>query len=59
MRLYLAHHHNLADFEIKGRIGHLLGSEYVWAQYGKLPKSVALEYTPVLHGAADLVADSR
>lgn len=29
------------------------------AQYGKLPKSVALEYTPVMHGAADLVADSR
>lgn len=37
LRLYLAHHHNLADFEIKGRIGHLSGGEYVWAQYGKLP----------------------
>jgi hypothetical protein len=29
------------------------------AQYGKLPKSVALEFTPAMHGAADLVADAR
>lgn len=29
------------------------------AQYSGLPKSVALEYQPMLHGAADLVADVR
>lgn len=29
------------------------------AQYTGLPKSVALEYEPVMHGAADLVADAR
>ena len=29
------------------------------AQYGKLPKSVALEFEPATHGAADLVADAR
>ena len=34
---YLAHHENLADFEIKGRVGHLHDGEYQWACYGKLP----------------------
>ncbi len=29
------------------------------AQYSGLPKSVALEFTPQMHGAADLVADVR
>lgn len=29
------------------------------AQYLQLPKSVALEFTPQMHGAADLVADAR
>lgn len=29
------------------------------AQYTGLPKSVALEYEPVMHGAGDLVADAR
>jgi vancomycin resistance protein YoaR len=29
------------------------------AQYSGLPKSVALEYEPMMHGAADLVADVR
>jgi len=29
------------------------------AQYSGLPKSVALEFTPQMHGAADLVAEAR
>lgn len=29
------------------------------AQYSGLPKSVALEFEPTMHGAADLVADAR
>src|SRR5713226_4380063 len=33
----LAYHKNLADFEIKGRVGHLSAGEYKWQQYGKLP----------------------
>lgn len=37
LRLYLAHHKNLADFEIKGKVGFLDQSEYTWKQYGKLP----------------------
>ncbi len=37
LRLYLAHHKNLADFEIKGRISYLRDRQYVWKQYGKLP----------------------
>jgi hypothetical protein len=36
MQLYLAHHRNKADFEVKGKIGFMDG-EYQWAQYGKLP----------------------
>jgi hypothetical protein len=37
LQLYLAHHKNLADFEIKGKIGFVNEGEYQWAQYGKLP----------------------
>jgi len=37
VRRVLAYYKNLADFEIKGRIGHLQGDEYKWQQYGKLP----------------------
>jgi hypothetical protein len=33
----LAFRGNVADFEIKGRIGYMRGGEYQWAQYGKLP----------------------
>jgi hypothetical protein len=36
LQLYLAHHRNKADFELKGKIGFMNG-EYQWAQYGKLP----------------------
>jgi len=37
LQRYLAFHTNLADFEIKGRVGHLQGKDYAWSQYGKLP----------------------
>ena len=37
LQLFLAYYKNLADFEIKGRIGHLREGEYQWQQYGKLP----------------------
>ena len=37
LQLVLAYHKNLADFEIKGRVGHLRDGEYKWQQYGKLP----------------------
>jgi hypothetical protein len=38
LQLYLAHHKNMSDFEIKGKIGYLNDkNEYQWAQYGKLP----------------------
>src|SRR5207248_7988088 len=37
LRRFLAHYENLADFEVKGRLGYLRGQEYVWASYGKLP----------------------
>ena len=34
---FLAHYGNLADFEIKGRVGFLDDDAYEWKQYGKLP----------------------
>jgi hypothetical protein len=34
---FLAHYENLADFELKGRIGYLDDDKYNWKQYGKLP----------------------
>jgi hypothetical protein len=37
LRRFLAFYHNLADFEVKGKVGYLKGAEYVWAPYGKLP----------------------
>jgi hypothetical protein len=37
LRRFLAFYENLADFEVKGRLGYLRGEEYVWAPYGKLP----------------------
>lgn len=37
LELFLADHQNLADFEIKGRVGFLGEEEYNWSQYGKLP----------------------
>jgi hypothetical protein len=37
LRRFLAFYQNLADFEVKGRVGYLKGDEYAWAQYGKLP----------------------
>ena len=37
LQLQLAQHGNLADFEIKGRIGYLRDGECKWQQYGKLP----------------------
>jgi hypothetical protein len=37
LRRFLAHYDNLADFEVKGRLGYLRDEEYVWASYGKLP----------------------
>jgi hypothetical protein len=37
LRRFLAFYENLADFEVKGKVGYLKGDEYVWAQYGKLP----------------------
>jgi hypothetical protein len=37
LRRFLAYYDNLADFEVKGRVGYLQRDEYVWAQYGKLP----------------------
>ena len=37
LQLYLAEQENLADFEIKGKIGFLDDEEYIWKQYGKLP----------------------
>jgi hypothetical protein len=37
LRRFLAYYQNLADFEVKGRVGYLDGAEYAWAQYGKLP----------------------
>jgi hypothetical protein len=40
LRRFLAFYHNLADFEVKGKVGYLQGYEYVWAQYGKLPVHV-------------------
>jgi hypothetical protein len=37
LRRFLAFYQNLADFEVKGRVGYLKRDQYVWAQYGKLP----------------------
>jgi hypothetical protein len=37
LRRFLAFYENLADFEVKGRVGYLKGDEYAWASYGKLP----------------------
>jgi hypothetical protein len=37
IRRHLASEKNLADFEIKGRVGFVRGKEYAWMQYGKLP----------------------
>ena len=37
LQRFLAHYENLADFEIKGRIGYMEGAEYHWSQFGKLP----------------------
>lgn len=37
IQLYLARFKNLADFEIKGRVGYMQAGQYQWAQYGKLP----------------------
>jgi hypothetical protein len=37
LQLFLASCGNLADFEIKGKIGHMEHGQYRWAQYGKLP----------------------
>ena len=38
LQLFLAHYENLADFEIKGKLGFMSrDGEYNWGQYGKLP----------------------
>jgi hypothetical protein len=37
LQLFLAFCNNLADFEIKGKIGFMQDGQYQWAQYGKLP----------------------
>jgi hypothetical protein len=37
LQLFLASSENLADFEIKGKIGFMQNGQYQWAQYGKLP----------------------
>jgi len=37
LQLFLAYYGNLADFEIKGRIGYMADGKYNWAQYSKLP----------------------
>jgi hypothetical protein len=37
LQRFLAFYKNLADFEIKGKIGFLRDTEYAWKQYGKLP----------------------
>jgi hypothetical protein len=37
LQRFLAFYRNLADFEIKGKIGFLRDTEYAWKQYGKLP----------------------
>jgi hypothetical protein len=37
LQRFLAFCGNLADFEIKGKIGFMEGGQYQWAQYGKLP----------------------
>ena len=37
LRLFLASSKNMADFEIKGKIGFMDDGKYKWAQYGKLP----------------------
>jgi hypothetical protein len=37
LQRFLAYCDNLADFEVKGRIGYLGDDEYTWKQYGKLP----------------------
>src|SRR5262249_15685761 len=37
LQRFLAFYENLADFEIKGRVGFMQDGKYVWAQYGKLP----------------------
>jgi hypothetical protein len=37
LRRFLAYYQDLADFEVKGRVGYLKGDEYAWASYGKLP----------------------
>lgn len=37
LQLFLAQKENLADFEIKGRLGYLSDGQYHWAHYGKLP----------------------
>src|SRR5262249_44107530 len=37
LQRFLAFYKNLADFEIKGKVGFLRDTEYAWKQYGKLP----------------------
>ncbi len=37
LNLFLASCGNLADFEVKGKIGFMQNYEYNWAHYGKLP----------------------
>jgi len=37
LRLFLASCKNMADFEIKGTIGHMQDGLYQWGRYGKLP----------------------
>ena len=37
LQRFLAFRKNLVDFEIKGTFGYMLGQEYQWGQFGKLP----------------------
>lgn len=37
LQLFLASCKNMADFEIKGTIGHMQDGKYQWGRYGKLP----------------------
>jgi hypothetical protein len=37
LQRFLAFYGNLADFEVKGKVGFLRDAEYSWQQYGKLP----------------------
>jgi hypothetical protein len=37
LQRFLAFYGNLADFEVKGKVGFLRDAEYSWEQYGKLP----------------------